>query len=212
MKRAAIYARVSTRDQDPGMQLEDLRRYAGSRGWKIAAEHVDHGVSGARESRPELDRLMEAVRKRQVDLVLVWRFDRFARSTSHLLRALEEFRALGVDFVSYQENVDTSTPLGQALFTIVAAVAQLERDIIRERVKAGVERARINGKALGRPRAAFDLEEAKRLAAVPGYGLRDIADRMKVSHTTVRRELARAGFRLTRAGIYWLGRLEQKPT
>src|ERR1019366_174828 len=135
--RAAIYARVSTTEQSTELQLRDLRHYATARGI-VANEYVDTGFSGAKQSRPALDRLMEDGRKRRFDCVLVWRFDRFARSTKHLLLALEEFRSLGIQFISYQENIDTTSPLGQALFTIVSAVAQLERDLIRERVRAGL--------------------------------------------------------------------------
>ena len=128
--RAAIYARVSTSEQSPELQLRDLRQYAEARGLE-SSEYVDSGYSGAKQNRPALDRLMDDARKRRFDCILVWRFDRFARSTKHLLLALEEFRSLGVQFISYQENIDTTSPLGQALFTIVSAVAQLERDLIR---------------------------------------------------------------------------------
>ena len=127
-------------------------------------------------------------RKRQFDAIVVWRFDRFARSTKHLLAALEEFRALGIQFISYQENVDTSTPLGQALFTIVSAVAQLERDLIRERVSAGIRNARANGKRLGRPRAQVNLEEILQLRAA-GHSLRKIAAKLGIDDATVRDRL-----------------------
>jgi len=154
-QRVAIYARVSTSEQSAESQLRDLRQYYAARGLE-AAEYVDTGYSGAKQIRPALDRLVEDARKRRLDCVAVWRFDRFARSTKHLLLALEEFRALGVQFISYQENIDTTSPLGQALFTIVSAVAQLERDLIRERVRAGLRNARAKGKTFGRPRAAVD--------------------------------------------------------
>jgi DNA invertase Pin-like site-specific DNA recombinase len=134
--RIGIYARVSTRDQSCELQVRDLRSYCAARQWE-AIEYIDTGFSGSKESRPELNNLMDAARKRQFDAIVVWRFDRFARSTKHLLTALEEFRALGIQFISFQENIDTSSALGQALFTIVSAVAQLERDLIRERVSAG---------------------------------------------------------------------------
>jgi len=132
-------------------------------------EYVDVGESGAKDSRPRLNELMAAARKRQIDAVLVWRFDRFARSTKHLLLALEEFRSLGIQFVSYQENIDTSSPLGQALFTIVSAVAQLERDLIRERVNAGIRNARASGKHIGRPRgnSPSGFVGAKRSQVIP---------------------------------------------
>ncbi len=150
--RVALYARVSTRDQSTDSQLLDLRRYVRERGWNIFKEYVDEGISGTKDSRPALNELMDNAKKRRFDVVLVWRFDRFARSTQHLINALEEFKNLKIDFVSYQENIDTSSPLGSAIFTIISAVAQLERDIIAERVKAGLRRARENGKKLGRPK------------------------------------------------------------
>jgi len=137
----AIYARVSTKDQNCDMQLRDLRTYCKARDFAVTREHVDIGESGTKDSRPESNCLMGDARKRQFDTIVVWRFDRFARSTKHLLLALEEFRSLGIQFISYNENVDTSSPLGQALFTIISAVAQLERDLIRERVSAGIRNA-----------------------------------------------------------------------
>jgi Resolvase, N terminal domain len=130
--RIAIYARVSTKDQSCELQVRDLRAYCAARGFDLVREYVDVGQSGAKDSRPELNKLVDDARKRQFDAIVVWRFDRFARSTKHLLTALEEFRSLGIQFISYQENIDTSSALGQALFTIVSAVAQLERDLIRE--------------------------------------------------------------------------------
>ncbi len=138
--RVALYARVSTTDQSTESQLLDLRRYVRERGWHSFREYTDNGVSGTKGNRPALNQLMNDAKKRRFDAVLVWRFDRFARSTKHLILALEEFRNLGIDFVSYQENIDTSSPLGSAIFTIISAVAQLERDIIAERVKAGLRR------------------------------------------------------------------------
>src|SRR6201993_3041031 len=156
--RAGIYARVSTKDQSCEMQLRDLRTYCAARGFDPVREYVDIGQSGAKDSRPELNILMGDARKRQFDAIVVWRFDRFARSTKHLLLALEEFRSLGIQFISYQENIDTSSPLGQALFSIVSALAQLERDLIRERVSAGIRNARAKGRKFGRPMRAVDQE------------------------------------------------------
>ena len=182
--RVAIYCRVSTSDQSTESQLLDLRRYVRERGWHIFNEYCDNGISGTTDSRPALNELMDAAKKRRFDTVLVWRFDRFARSTKHLILALEEFRGLGIDFVSYQENIDTSSPLGSAIFTIISAVAQLERDIIAERVKAGLRRAKENGKKLGRPRAVVDAEEVQRLRS-KGLSLRAIAKETGVSRTTV---------------------------
>jgi DNA invertase Pin-like site-specific DNA recombinase len=153
-----IYARVSTKDQSCEMQLRDLRTYCAARGFRLVNEYNDVGQSCAKDSRPELNKLMDNARKRQFDAIVVWRFDRFARSTKHLLLELEEFRSLGIQFISYQENIDTSRALGQALFMIVSAVAQLERDLIRERVSAGIRNARANGKKLGRPMRVVDRE------------------------------------------------------
>ncbi len=186
----AIYARVSTTDQSTDSQLLDLRRYASDRGWSVFKEYTDNGISGTKDNRPALNELMADAKKRRFGVVLCWRFDRFARSTKHLILALEEFRNLGVDFVSYQENIDTSSPLGSAIFTIISAVAQLERDIIAERVKAGLRRARENGKRLGRPQGtSLDIEAASRLRR-EGMGLRQIAEKLGSSKTTVGRVLA----------------------
>ena len=189
--RIGIYARVSTKDQSCELQLRDLRTYCAVRGFDLTGEYVDVGQSGAKDSRPELDRLMNDARKRQFDAVVVWRFDRFARSTKHLLAALEEFRSLGVQFISYQENMDTSSPLGQALFTIVSAVAQLERDLIRERVTAGIRNARANGKRLGRPRTGVDRGRILALKA-EGNSLRNIAATLGIGYGTVRSRIAKA--------------------
>ncbi len=186
--RVAIYARVSTTDQSTDSQLLDLRRYVRERGWDIFKEYVDEGISGTKDSRPALNELMNDAKKRRFDVVLVWRFDRFARSTKHLILALEEFRNLGIDFVSYQENIDTSSPLGSAIFTIISAVAQLERDIIAERVKAGLRRAKENGKKLGRPKVGIDEEEVFKLRE-RGLSLREIARRLNLSKSTVARHL-----------------------
>jgi DNA invertase Pin-like site-specific DNA recombinase len=145
--RAAIYARVSTNNaQDPSVQTRELREYCQRRGWEIAGEYVDAGVSGAKDSRPELNKLNSDAHRRQFDAVVVWKFDRFARSVSHLLRALETFQALGIEFVSLTEGVDTSTPAGKMVFTVLGAVAELERSLIRERVRAGLRNARAKGK------------------------------------------------------------------
>ena len=186
--RIGIYARVSTKDQSCELQLRDLRTYCAARGFDLVREYVDVGQSGAKDSRPELNILMGDARKRQFDAIVVWRFDRFARSTKHLLLALEEFRSLGIQFISYQENMDTSSPLGQALFTIVSAVAQLERDLIRERVSAGLRNARANGKKLGRPKSAVGRERILELKA-QGRSLRQIAANLGVGYGTVRARL-----------------------
>ncbi len=156
-KRVAIYARVSTDQQEVDLQLHDLREYVRSRGWE-ATEFLDKGVSGRKDSRPGLNSMMLEVRRKRFDVVLVWRFDRFARSTKHLVTALEEFRALGVGFVSHQEALDTSTPMGACMFTICAAMATLECDLIRERTRAGMETARRAGKQIGGKKLDLDPE------------------------------------------------------
>jgi len=138
------------------MQTRELREYAERRGWTVAGEYVDVGISGTKEKRPELDRLMADAHRRRFDCVVVWKFDRFARSVSHLLRALETFKAQCIEFVSFSEQMDTSTPAGKMVFTVLGAVAELERSLIVERVKAGLRNARAKGKHLGRPRVAVD--------------------------------------------------------
>lgn len=192
--RAGIYARVSTTNhgQDVSMQTRELRQFAVARGWQIAGEYVDAGVSGAKDSRPELNRLMVDAHKRRFDVVCVWRFDRFARSVSHLLRALETFKALGIDFVSYSEQMDTSTPAGKMVFTVLAAVAELERSLIVERVKAGLRNARAKGKRIGRPSADVDASQIASLRA-SNVSWREIERKLGVSARTARRALAARG-------------------
>jgi DNA invertase Pin-like site-specific DNA recombinase len=189
--RVAIYARVSTLNhgQDVNMQTRELRQFAAARGWEITDEYIDAGVSGAKDSRPELNRLMADAHKRRFDVVCVWRFDRFARSVSHLLRALETFKALGIDFVSYSEQMDTSTPAGKMVFTILGAVAELERSLIVERVRAGLRNARAKGKRLGRPRVAVDAARISRLR-VQGCSIREIAEELGYSRSLVHKTLA----------------------
>jgi DNA invertase Pin-like site-specific DNA recombinase len=181
--RVGIYARVSTGEQSCDAQLRDLRAYCAARGLQLVREYVDTGVSGTKDSRPALNELVNDSRKRLLDVVLVWRFDRFARSTKHLLLALEEFRSLGVQFISYQENLDTTSALGQALFTIVSAVAQLERDLICERVRCGLRNARAKGKRLGRPTVVIDLTRLHALRA-QGLGWRKVAKQLGVGVAT----------------------------
>ena len=187
-KTVAVYARVSTLDQDCAPQLDDLRRFAAQR-FGERHEYVDVGVSGAQRRRPQLDTLMADARRRRFDVVLVWKFDRFARSVKHLVDSLEEFQALGIDFISYTEGVDTTTPTGQLLFHIVGAVAQFERDLIAERVRAGIAHARAMGKRIGRPRAPIDARVVEALRT-QGYSLRQIAKTLGVPVSRVRRALA----------------------
>ena len=166
MKRAAIYARVSTHNgQNPEMQLDEVREYCRRRGWKIAGEYVDEGISGSKEHRPALDRLLAECQKRTVDAVVVYRYDRFARSLRQLVNALDEFRALGIDFVSLHEGVDTSTPNGRLVFGIFASIAEFERELIRDRVRSGLALAKSRGRKLGRPGIAVDASKVAFLRA-----------------------------------------------
>lgn len=190
--KACLYARVSTLEQDPEVQLGALRTHAAQRSWEVVEEFVDRGVSGAKERRPALDRLIKAAWAGHFQVVLVWRFDRFARSVKHLVGALETFRSLNVGFISLQEQLDTSTPIGHAMFTIIGAMAQLERDIIRERVKAGLERARTRGVRLGRPVVEVTAEQVGQLLR-DGLSLRSIGQRLHCSRATVRRRLHAPG-------------------
>ena len=152
MKRVALYCRVSTSDQTCDNQLRDLRDYCRARGWTDVEEFIDTGISGTKERRPALDRMMVEVKARRVDVVVVAAFDRFGRSVRHLVEALELFRHLGVEFISLREQIDTGTSLGQAIYVIISAISALERSLIVERVKSGLRRARAEGKRLGRPR------------------------------------------------------------
>jgi DNA invertase Pin-like site-specific DNA recombinase len=188
MKRAAIYARVSTTNhgQDVSTQTRDLEQFARARGWRLVDSYLDVGISGSKDSRPQLDRLMADAHKRLFDVVIVWRFDRFARSVSHLLRALDTFNALGIAFVSLSEQMDTTTPTGKMIFTVLGAVAELERSLIVERVRAGLRNARAKGKTLGRPRKIVD---ATKIAALrtQGCSWREIARKVGTNTASARR-------------------------
>jgi DNA invertase Pin-like site-specific DNA recombinase len=188
MKRAALYMRVSTKGhgQTTDTQALALQEYAERRGLKVAREYRDEGISGSKDSRPALDQLMKDARARKFDVVVVARFDRFARSVSHLLRALEEFGHLGVDFVSVSEAVDTSTPMGRMVFTVLGAVAELERNLIKERVHMGISRARKQGKALGRPRVEVDARQVAGLRAC-GHSWNEIAHELGIGRGTAER-------------------------
>jgi DNA invertase Pin-like site-specific DNA recombinase len=189
--RMAIYARVSTTNhgQDVSLQTRELEQFAQARGWQKVDTYIDAGVSGAKDSRPELNRLMADAHKRRFDVVAVWRFDRFARSVSHLIRALETFNALGIAFVSLSEQMDTTTPTGKMVFTVLGAVAELERSLIAERVRAGLRNARAKGKTLGRPRVIVDAARIGRLRAL-GHSIREIADELGYSRSLVHKTLA----------------------
>ncbi len=186
--KAAIYARVSTANnsQDPEVQLRELREYCQRRGWEIASEFRDVGVSGSKDSRPQLNRLMADAHRRRFDALVVWKFDRFARSVSHLLRALETFKVLGIEFVSLSEQVDTSTPTGRMIFTVLGAVAELERSLIAERVRAGLRNARAKGKRLGRPRMNLHAARIARLRRT-GASWAEISAQLGIGATTARR-------------------------
>src|ERR1700676_1640191 len=183
---AAVYARVSTigHGQDPSMQTRELSEYCVRRGWEIYGSYVDNGVSGKKDSRPALNRLMEDAHARRFDVVVCWRFDRFSRSVSHLCRALETFNALDIQFVSLCEQVDTSTPTGKLVFTILGAVAEGERNLIAERVRSGLKNAKAKGKRLGRPTKPVDVDRINALRA-SGQSWRSIARIMKLAVGTV---------------------------
>ena len=189
--KMAIYARVSTTNhgQDVTLQTLEQHQFAEARGWQVLDDYIDQGVSGSKDSRPELNRLMADAHKRRFDVVCVWKFDRFARSVSHLLRALETFNALGIAFVSLSEQMDTTTPTGKMVFTVLGAVAELERSLIVERVRAGLRNARAKGKTLGRPRVSVDAARISRLRA-QGRSIREIADELGYSRSVVHKTLA----------------------
>jgi len=181
------------------MQTRELEQFAAARGWNMADSYLDIGICGAKDRRPELDRLMADAHRRKFDVVIVWKFDRFARSVSHLLRALETFNALGIAFVSLSEQMDTTTPTGKMVFTVLGAVAELERSMIAERVRAGMVRARANGtrsgKPIGRPRIKSETEQAIRVLLRGGKGICSTAAAVGVGVATVQRikcELSRA--------------------
>ena len=182
--RAAVYSRVSTVGQDTSLQTRELTEYCQRRGWEVFGSYVDNGVSGKKDSRPALNRLMRDAHARRFDVVCCWRFDRFSRSVSHLCRALETFNALDIQFVSLCEQVDTNTPTGKLVFTILGAVAEGERNLIAERVRAGLANVRAKGKTLGRPRKSVDVARIKGLRA-SGHSWRSIASMMKLSVGTV---------------------------
>ena len=185
-QRAAIYARVSTLDQEPENQLAELRRYVAARGW-TAVEFVDRGVSGTRDRRPALDRLIRDAKRRKFDVLICWRLDRLGRSLKHLVTLLDELGALGVAFVSLGEGIDCTTPAGRLQLHILAALAEFERARIAERVRAGLARARTNGTRLGRPEKVVPESV---LTAVRGLPIREAAKRLGVSRSTAHRWLA----------------------
>ena len=190
--RVALYARVSTaRDQDPQLQLDELRQVATQRGWHVVGEFVDIGISGTKDARPQLDKLMQLAHRGGVDAVCVWKFDRFARSTRHLVTALEDFRGKGIDFISLRDAIDTTTATGRFTFSIIAAVAELERELIRERTIAGIEAARRRGSVPGRPPVKIDVHRARKLQG-EGKSVRAIGKALGVAAATAQRALRRA--------------------
>ncbi|MFA5975174.1 MAG: recombinase family protein [Elusimicrobiota bacterium] len=189
-KRVGIYCRVSTKDQTAENQLLDLRKYCQARGWNVVAECVDAGISGAKDDRPQLKVISGFARKREIDVLLVWRFDRFARSLPHLVNTLEELRSLGVAFVSLQEGIDTLTPQGRLVFGVIASLAEFERELIRDRIFAGLRRAKAQGKTPGPRRNHVDIGRLRR-EATKGLGLRSLATTFGVSKDTISRLLGR---------------------
>jgi DNA invertase Pin-like site-specific DNA recombinase len=181
--RAAIYARVSTIDQEPENQLAELRRYVEARGW-TAREYVDHGISGAKDRRPALDELVRDAKRRRFDVLVCWRLDRLGRNLKHLITLLDELQAVGVAFVSLAEGIDATTPAGKLQMHILAAIAEFERARIVERVRAGLARRAAQGKPLGRPRQTISAEE---LAETAHMSTRKAAAVLGVSHAAVHR-------------------------
>jgi DNA invertase Pin-like site-specific DNA recombinase len=186
--RVAIYGRVSTTNhgQDVTMQTGEMQQFAQARGWQFVDSYLDVGISGSKDRRPQLDRLMADARRRRFDVVLVYRYDRFARSLRHLVNALEEFRALGIEFVSIHEGVDTTTPNGRLIFGIFASIAEFERELIRDRVRSGLRNAKAKGRRLGRPRVAVDSARISGLRA-SGLSWRAVGKELGVSVRTARR-------------------------
>ena len=184
MKRAGLYLRVSTLDQHPENQLHDLEQLAQQRGWTVVRQYRDHGVSGARTRRPGLDQLLADARRGDIDVVAVWALDRLARSTRHCLEVLDELQHINIEFVSCREQLDTGGPLGRALVTILSALAELERSLIIERVRAGMRRAQLEGIRIGRRPADVDRQSVLRDRA-HGRSLTEIARDHRISRALV---------------------------
>src|ERR1039458_7988185 len=194
MKRAALYMRVSTVDQHPENQLNELRDFAALRGFKVAEEYTDHGISGAKARRPALDRMLKDAHRRKFDVVVVWACDRLARSTKHFLQVLDELNEVGVQFLSQREAIDTDGPLGRAIIVIVSAVAELERSLIVERVRAGMRRAKLDGRRIGR--APLEIDHAALVRdRLAGMSLTHVAKRYGLSRASVVRFVHQARVR-----------------
>jgi putative DNA-invertase from lambdoid prophage Rac len=191
--KAAIYARVSTADQHCEMQLSEIRDYAQRRGWEIHREYVDTGWSGAKASRPELDRLMKDAQMRHFDVVIVWKLDRWGRSVANCLSTIQQLTQVGIRWIALTQNLDTdeSNPMSRFMLTILAAVAEFEREMIRERVRAGMKAAKHRGKICGRPKRVFDRTAVTELKAA-GLSIRDIAKKLGLGKGTVARLLSAA--------------------
>jgi len=184
MKRAALYCRVSTVDQHPETQLGELRQFAANKGFTIVGEYTDHGYCGARVRRPALDRMIDDARRHRFDVLLVWSCDRLARSTKHLLQTIDELNGMGVQFLSQREAIDTEGPLGRAILVIVSAMAELERCIIIERVRAGMRRARLEGRQIGRARLDVNRDQVIRDRR-SGMSLTQVAKKHGISRASV---------------------------
>ncbi len=191
-KRAAIYARVSTDGQTTDNQLRELREVAGRMGWDIVHQYIENGLSGAkgREQRPQFDALCKAAVRREFDVVMAWSVDRLGRSLQHLVQFLGEIHAKGVDLYLHQQGIDTTTPAGKAMFQMCGVFAEFERAMIQERVRAGLARARAQGKTLGRPKVSAIVEKAIRVARGAGMGKKSIARKLGVGVSVVQRILA----------------------
>ena len=192
--KVALYLRVSTGDgrQTVENQKRDLLRYCENRGWNNIQIFEDTGISGTLHDRPSLNDLMKQARQHRFSTILVWRFDRFARSTQHLLSALQEFQSLGVDFISFGEGIDTATPMGKMIFTFIGAISEFELSVMRSRIRSGIARAKAAGIVCGRPTKSFDVERAI-LLKEGGMGIRGIAKEMSVGVATVHRALSKGG-------------------
>jgi DNA invertase Pin-like site-specific DNA recombinase len=184
MKRAALYMRVSTLDQHPENQLNELRQFAGQRGFEVVEEYTDHGISGAKARRPALDRMLKDANRHRFDVVVVWACDRLARSTKHFLQVLDELNDLGIQFLSQREAIDTDGALGRAIVVIISAIAELERSLIVERVRAGMRRAKLEGRRIGRTPLDVDRAEIVR-DRLSGVSLTCVAKKHAVSRATV---------------------------
>ena len=194
VKRCSIYCRISTSDkgQDVNLQLIPLRDFCNARGWQIAGEFIDIGVSGSKDSRIELNRLMDDAHKRKTDCIIVWKLDRWGRSLKHLINSIGELQALGIGFVSYQENIDLTTPAGKMMFHVIGAMAEFERELIRERVVAGIANARRKGTKVGRKAIAPIMADKMLELRNEGLSMREIASRLKVSLGAVHKTLLKS--------------------